>query len=267
MAVMLITGSNSGIGHALAKQAVRAGFTVYGGARRPQTFGAIEAVGACPLQIDVTDSETMKQAVRQIEAAHGAVDVLVNNAGFGQLGPIEDITREQWSRQFETNVFGLAEMARLVIPAMRRKQQGRIINISSMGGLFTFPLAGAYHATKYAVESISDAMRFELKPFGIKVIAIQPGPVSTPLAQTAAETITAPADSPYRKLIDGVERMSQSNMGYVTPERTATIILRAAQIRNPRTRYKVGMMSRVLPTMHRLLSDGMWDRFVGMFYR
>ncbi len=167
--VILITGSNSGIGRATAEQAVKQGHTVYGGARRQEAFPDIQAVGAHPLCIDVTSERTMVEAVRYIEQEHGAVDVLVNNAGFGQMGPIEEITREQWLRQYDTNVFGLVRMAQLVTPEMRRKKSGRILNISSMGGEFTFPLAGAYHSTKYAVESINDAMRFELKAFGIQV--------------------------------------------------------------------------------------------------
>ncbi|MBC8100517.1 MAG: SDR family NAD(P)-dependent oxidoreductase, partial [Armatimonadetes bacterium] len=184
--VVLITGSNSGIGNATAKLAAAAGYITYGGARREATFGAIQAVGAHPIALDVTDDAMMRAAVAEIEAKHGAVDVLINNAGYGQMGPIEHITREQWLQQYDINVFGLARMAQLVIPAMRRQGSGRIINISSAGGEFTFPLAGAYHSTKYAVESINAALRLELKPFGIQVVTIQPGPVATPLAQSAA---------------------------------------------------------------------------------
>jgi NAD(P)-dependent dehydrogenase (short-subunit alcohol dehydrogenase family) len=264
--VMLITGSNSGIGNATAKGAVAAGFTVYGGARRQETFPAIQAVGAQPLCLDVTNEDTMVAAVRQIEAKYGAVDVLVNNAGFGQMGPIEEITREQWLYQYETNVFGLVRMAQLVIPAMRHQGRGRIINISSMGGEFTFPLAGAYHSTKYAVESINEALRFELRPFGIEVITIQPGPVSTPLAATAVDTLPTLPDSPYVEISGALRRMSQRNMGYISPEQAARVIVNAAQAQRPRPRYKIGMMAQALPMLHTLLSDRMWDRLMSRFY-
>lgn len=264
--VMLITGSNSGIGNAVAKRAVQAGFTVYGGARRQETFPAIRAVGAQPICLDVTEAGSMAAAVEAIEARHGAVDVLINNAGFGQMGAIEDITREQWLRQYETNVFGLVRMAQLVIPAMRRQGRGRIINISSMGGQFTFPLAGAYHSTKYAVESINEAMRFELKPFGIDVITIQPGPVATPLAEIAVSTLHTPPDSPYADMMAAMRRISESSMGYITPERVAKVIVNAAAARRPQPRYKVGTMARVLPALHTLLSDRMWDRVIARFY-
>lgn len=264
--VVLITGSNSGIGNATAKRAVEAGYTVYGGARRQEMFGTIQAVGAIPLCVDVTDEQSMREAVSGIEAQHGAVDVLINNAGYGQMGPIELITRDEWLRQYETNVFGLVRMAQIVIPAMRRQKRGRILNISSMGGEFTFPLAGAYHSTKYAVESINEAMRFELKPFGIKVITIQPGAVATPLAQATAETLHVPDDSPYAGIVASFHRMSAGMSAYLSPEQVAAVIVRAATARHPRPRYKIGMMAHALPTMHTLLSDGLWDRVIGRFY-
>ena len=264
--VLLITGSNSGIGNMTAKYAVEAGFMTYGGARRPDAFAAIQAVGARPIQLDVTHEQSMIAAIKQIEVEQGKVDVLINNAGFGQMGPIEDITREQWLRQYETNVFGLVRMAQLVIPGMRRQKWGRIVNISSMGGEFTFPLAGAYHSTKYAVESINEAMRFELKPFGIDVITIQPGPVSTPLAHAAANDLKTSPDSPYRGIIQAFQRVSQQSMGYLSPEKVAQVILRAVQAPRPRPRYKVGMMAHVMPVIHSVLPDRLWDSVVSQFY-
>lgn len=264
--VVLITGSNSGIGQATAKRAVEAGYVTYGGARREETFAAITAVGAQPLCVDVTDEASMAEAVAQIEARHGAIDVLINNAGYGQMGPIEYITHAQWLQQYETNVFGLVRMAQLVIPAMRRQKRGRIINISSMGGEFTFPLAGAYHSTKYAVESINAALRFELKPFGIDVITIQPAVVATPLARTAVAALKVPADSPYRRSVEALAKVSQQSMGELAPEQVAQVILKAAQARNPLPRYRVGLLAHVMPMLHALLPDRTWDRFVARFY-
>ena len=264
--VILITGSNSGIGKATAEKAVKQGHIVYGGARQRENFPAIQEVGAHPVHIDVTDEQTMVAAVESIERRHGAVDVLVNNAGYGQMGPIEAITREQWLHQYNTNVFGLVRMAQLVIPGMRHQQSGRILNISSAGGEFTFPLAGAYHSTKYAVESINEAMRYELKPFGIHVITIQPGPVSTPLAHSAANSLHAEPDSPYWGMVQAFQRTAQNTMGYLTPERVADAILCAMTSRNPRPRYKIGMMANTMPLIRSFLPDRLWDRFVGLFY-
>ena len=264
--VVLITGSNSGIGNATAKMAVSAGYATYGGARHEANFPTIQSVGAHPLRLDVTDEQSMVNAVQQIEARHGAIDVLINNAGYGRMGPIETITHEQWVHQYQTNVFGLVRMAQLVIPAMRQQKRGRIINISSMGGEFTFPLAGAYHSTKYAVESINEALRFELKPFGIDVVVIQPGPVATPLAHSAADSLSVPADSPYRSLVDAFYKVSQQSIPYLTPEQAAGIIMRAVQARSPRPRYKIGMMAHLMPLMHTLFSDRLWDRMIGRLY-
>jgi NADP-dependent 3-hydroxy acid dehydrogenase YdfG len=264
--IMLITGSNSGIGNATAKKAVNAGFITFGGARRKEAFDTIKSVGAIPILLDVTSKQSMQDAIQLIEAKYGAIDVLINNAGYGQMGPIEEVTLDEWRRQFNTNVFGVIRMTQLVIPAMRQQHRGTIINISSAGGEFTFPLAGAYHATKYAIESISDALRFELKPFGIRVAVIQPGAVSTPLATATAESIQATVDSPYQSLINAFRRTSQQTVGYIAPEQVARIIIKAAQASQPRTRYKVGMMARMMPTMRQVLSDGLWDRMVRRFY-
>ncbi|MEQ8677047.1 MAG: SDR family NAD(P)-dependent oxidoreductase [Aggregatilineales bacterium] len=265
--VILITGSNSGIGHATAKKAVEAGHIVYGGARRQDTFPAIKTLGAHPLCIDVTDEASMIEAVRYVEAQHGAVDVLVNNAGFGQMGAIEDITNEQWLRQYETNVFGLVRMTQLVLPKMRQQKSGNIINISSAGGEFTFPLAGAYHSTKYAVESISDALRLEVKQFGIKVVLIQPGPVLTPLAHSSAQSLTVTPDNPYSDMMQAFHKMSQQTTGYIMPERVASVIVKVMGASNPRPRYKVGMMGHMMPLFRTVFSAWLWDRFVGSFYR
>jgi NAD(P)-dependent dehydrogenase (short-subunit alcohol dehydrogenase family) len=264
--VVLITGSNSGIGNAIAALAVKAGYITYGGARSRTNFPAIQSVGAFPIHVDVTDEQSMVEAVAQIEAKHGAVDILINNAGYGHMGPIETITHTEWVRQYETNVFGLVRMAQLVIPAMRQQRSGRIINISSMGGTFTFPLAGAYHSTKYAVESINDALRFELKPFGIDVVAIQPGPVATPLAHAAVNDLRVSEDSPYRSLVDAFYNVSQQSTHYLLPEQVARVIMRVARVHYPRPRYKIGMMAHIMPLVHTLLSDRMWDRLIGRLY-
>ena len=160
---MLVTGCSSGIGEATAAHLAGAGWTVYATARRPETLAGLEAAGCRTLALDVTDEASMPAAVAAVEEAEGAVGVLVNNAGYSQSGAVE--TRAAWSdvrAQFETNVFGLVRMCQLVLPGMRAQRWGKIVNVSSMGGRFTFPGGGLYHATKYAVEAISDALRFEV---------------------------------------------------------------------------------------------------------
>ncbi len=265
--VILITGSNSGIGHATARQAAAAGHIVYGGARRPETFPDIAAVGAQPIRLDVTDEASMVEAVRQIEERHGVIDVLVNNAGFGQMGPIESITPQQWMKQYQVNVFGLVRMSQLVIPAMRQRHSGHIINNSSMLAEFTFPLAGAYNSTKHAIESISAALRFELKPFGIRVTMIQPGPVRTPMAEAGAEALQAAPDDPYAPIIASFRRMAEQDLGYLTADQVAAVIVRAIQSPHPRPRYRIGLMANAMPLLRKVLPDTWWDGVVGSFYR
>lgn len=265
MTVVLITGSNSGIGHAVAEQAVQKGLTVYGGARRRETFAAIEAVGATPLWLDVMDETSMQAAVSLIEARHGAVDILVNNAGYGQMGAVEEIPLSRWRVQYETNVFGLVRLTQLVIPAMRARGRGRILNVSSMGGEFTFPLASAYHSTKYAVESINDALRFELHPFGIQVISIQPGAVATPLA-AAVETLTTPPDSPYARQVAALHRLSGQSLGYLTAAQVARVVVSAMTAQRPRTRYKIGWMAHLMTRTRALLGDRQWDGLLRQVY-
>ncbi len=195
--VALITGASSGIGKAAAMAFVRAGFVTYATARRPETLAALEAAGCHALPLDVTDEASMVAAVRAVEDAHGAVDILVNNAGYGLNGPLEELPMDDVRRQFETNVFGLLRMSQLVLPGMRQHGGGRIINVGSMGGEFTTPGAGAYHASKYAVESLSDALRVEVRPFGVQVALVQPTGVHTAFGGKVVETLPQTgSDSP-----------------------------------------------------------------------
>ncbi len=170
--VVLITGCSSGIGEATARALLAAGHTVYATARKPETLTALAAAGCRTLALDVTDSAQLRSAVAQICDEAGGVDVLVNNAGYGQYGPIEQVPMAEVRRQFETNVFGLTELIQLVLPGMRKRKHGRIVNVSSMGGRTTLPGGGFYHASKYAVEALSDALRIEVKRFGIQVVLI-----------------------------------------------------------------------------------------------
>src|SRR5919202_5451914 len=172
---VLITGCSTGIGRATAERLAGNGHTVYATARKPESIADLEAKGCRTMALDVTDEESMSAAVRAVEEAEGAVGALVNNAGYSQSGAIEDVSMESVRKQFETNVFGLLRMCQLVLPGMRRAASGRIVNVSSMGGRLTFPGGGIYHATKHAVEALSDAMRFEVGGFGVDVVLIEPG--------------------------------------------------------------------------------------------
>jgi len=183
--VVLITGCSSGIGRTTAERLAEKGWTVYATARNVEAIAPLEARGCRLLPLDVTDEESMQRAVEEVERAEGAVGVLINNAGYSQSGAVEDVPMEKIRRQFETNVFGLVRMCQLVLPGMRRQGFGRLVNLSSMGGRLTFPGGGFYHATKYAVEAISDALRFEVRGFGVDVVVIEPGLIRTGFAETA----------------------------------------------------------------------------------
>ena len=189
--VVLITGCSTGIGRATAERLARAGHTVYATARRPESIEALRESGCRTLELDVTSEESMSAAVASVEEAEGAVGVLVNNAGYSQNGAVETVPLDDVRAQFETNVFGLLRMCQLVLPGMRRRGEGRIVNISSMGGRLTFPGGGVYHATKHAVEAISDAMRFEVGGFGVHVVVIEPGIIRTNFGETAAGSVAS----------------------------------------------------------------------------
>ena len=260
---VLITGAASGIGRATAAAFQQAGFITYATARKKSDLAGLQASGCHALRLDVTEEDSMQKAVRTIEQAHGSLDVLVNNAGYGQMGPLEEVPLDALHRQFETNVFGLVRLTQLVLPGMRNRRQGRIINISSMGGEFTTPLGGAYHATKYAVESLSDALRFEVRPFGVEVVVIQPGPIRTRLGEDTLAQLRGTPGSPYAEMVEGLAEMSRKSFstgnGMGTPEQVARVILSAAQARHPKTRYRITAMAHLMPRLRRFLPDSTWD--------
>ena len=180
--VILLTGASSGIGDDTAKDLAAAGHTVYGAARRVEKLEELRPFGIIPLQLDITDEDSVKKAVETIIAEQGRIDVLVNNAGYGSYGAIEDVTLDEARNQFEVNLFGLARLTQLVLPQMRAQRSGRIINVSSMGGRLTTFMGAWYHATKYALEAFSDALRMETSDFGIQVSIIEPGGIKTEYA-------------------------------------------------------------------------------------
>jgi NAD(P)-dependent dehydrogenase (short-subunit alcohol dehydrogenase family) len=267
--IALVTGASSGIGAATAQALAAAGWTTYATAR--QAARVVRGAGIIPLALDVTDSTTMEAAVAQIEATHGAISLLVNNAGYGQYGPVEELTPEAIRQQFETNVFGLVRMCQLVLPGMRGAGRGRIINIGSIGGTFTAPGAGAYHASKWALESFTDALRYEVQGFGVDVVLVQPTGVATRFDHAMAATMpdTGP-NSPYAAFKANHLRATAqmfaagSWAGIVQADDVARVIMRAAHAKRPRTRYKVGWSAYVFRLLRHMLSDRIWDRLMGM---
>lgn len=265
---VLITGCSTGIGRATAERLARAGHVVYATARRVEAVADLEAAGCRTLALDVTDEDSMRAAVDRVVAEQGAVTALVNNAGYSQSGAIETVALDDVRRQFETNVFGLVRMCQLVLPGMRERGAGRIVNISSMGANFTFPGGGIYHATKYAVEAVSDALRFEVKGFGIDVVIVQPGLIRTEFSSTAASEIRAD-DGPYASFNAAVakatknayERGPAAKLGG-GPEAVAKVIEKAITARSPKIRYRVTPSAHLLVTQRRLMGARGWDRFV-----
>ncbi len=265
---VLITGCSSGIGRATALRLAGSGWTVYATARRPETIDDLKDAGCRTLALDVTDETSMQAAVAEVEREHGAVGVLVNNAGYSQSGAIETVPVEAMRRQFETNVFGLVRLTQLVLPKMRAQRWGKIVNIGSMGGLLTFPGGGHYHATKHALEAISDALRFEVRGFGVDVVLLEPGLITTEFGEAATASmadVSSSSDDPYARFnatvgaitkgaYDGPMRMLGAG-----PDRVAKVIERAITRRRPPARITITPSAKLSILTRRLLPDRAWD--------
>jgi NAD(P)-dependent dehydrogenase (short-subunit alcohol dehydrogenase family) len=262
---VLITGCSSGIGRATAQRLARSGWTVYASARRPESIADLAQAGCRTLALDVTDEQSMRDAVAAVERDEGAVGVLVNNAGYSQSGAIETVPIEAARRQFETNVFGLVRLTQLVLPKMREQGWGRIVNIGSMGGRLSFPGAGHYHATKHALEALSDAMRFELRGFGIDVILLEPGLITTEFGEAASSSLAAAEDGPYARfnatvgaVTKGAYEGPMRRLG-AGPDRVAKVIERVITRSRPPARVAITPSAKFTIAARRLLSDRTWD--------
>jgi len=265
---VLITGCSTGIGRATAAHLAAKGWTVYATARRPETIADLEAAGCRTLGLDVTDDASMEAAVATVEAEHGAVGVLINNAGYSQSGAVESVPMADVRRQFETNVFGLVRLTQLVLPGMRRQGWGKVVNMSSMGANFVFPGGGFYHATKYAVDAISDALRFEVKGFGIDVIIIQPGLIKTEFGHAAVGAVPDD-DGAYGEFNAAVGEATEGAydsgpLGKLGggPEAVAKMIEKALNSNRPKPRYRVTPSAHLLVAQRSLMTDRMWDRMM-----
>jgi NAD(P)-dependent dehydrogenase (short-subunit alcohol dehydrogenase family) len=271
MKTALVTGASAGIGEAIARRLLDDGYNVFAGARRVERMAKLAATGATVLALDVTDDASMVAAVDTILEQTGRIDVLVNNAGYGSYGSLEEVPLEEGRRQFEVNVFGLARLTQLVLPAMRAQKAGAIVNVSSIGGKIHEPFGSWYHASKFAVEGMSDCLRLELAPFGIRVIVIEPGAIMTEWTGIARDNLLRWSGSgPYKPYAEAHARMfagADTSSVSAPPEAVARIVSRALAARRPRTRYPAAGGAMPLLIVRRLLPDRLFDHVVGLIVR
>ncbi|MCA6973888.1 oxidoreductase [Pectobacterium carotovorum] len=266
--VILVTGASSGIGEATALRLKASGHTVYAAARRIERMQKLAEADIRVLPLDVTDSVSVQTVVDTIIAECGRIDVVVNNAGYGSYGAVEEVSPEEGRAQFDVNVFGAVRLTQLVLPHMRVQRSGTVINITSMGGKIYTPLGAWYHGTKFALEAISDCLRLEVEPFGIDVVVIEPGGIKTEWADiAAAKLLDVSGHGAYAKQ---AEAMADSMVGessrkrQSSPQVIADTIAQAVSARRPKTRYAVGFGAKPMICLRRLLSDRLFDRFMRM---
>lgn len=267
---VLITGCSTGIGRATALRLHRDGLPVYATARRTETLADLAAEGIGVLTLDMNDEESMISAVKRVVDDHGAVGALVNNAGSGVYGSVEDVPLDRARTSFETNVFGLVRLCQLVLPGMREQSAGRIVNLSSILGRFSPPGGGLYQATKHAVEAYSDALRLEVAKYGVQVSLIEPGTVRTQFFANAIGLFAGPPDTPYADFYTDIanwaielhEGRTVAGRFAVAPEKVADTIAKAISARHARSRYPVGMLARGSISLRRHFPDWMFDKFV-----
>ncbi|MEM8582707.1 MAG: oxidoreductase [Bacteroidota bacterium] len=263
--VIVVTGASSGIGKAAALQFIQEGHTVYGVARRVEKMQDLVEAGGHAMKMDVTEHEQVHTVISDIIAREGKVDVLVNNAGYAVYGPVEEISYEQAKRQFEVNLFGLAEVTKAVIPTMRQQRSGTIINVSSVGGKIYSPLGAWYHATKHALEGWSDCLRLELAEFGIDVVIVEPGAIKTEFGDAMDQQFGSTENSHYASLKKAMEQAIEhtyASGNFSEPEVIADTLSKVVRSNKPKTRYAAGKMANLSLRMRRLVSDRMFDNMV-----
>ena len=261
--VILITGASSGIGYDAAQTLAQQGHRVYAAARRVERMESLKTVGVQVISMDVTDEASMQKGVESVIQAEGRIDVLINNAGYGYFGAIENVPMEEARKQLEVNVFGLARLTQLVLPYMRKQRSGRIINTSSIAGKMVFYMGGWYNVTKYSVEALSDALRMEMKPFGIDVVMIEPGAIKTDWGVIAARHLMeSSVGTAYEQI--GTQWAKNMDWFYKTnwlssPKVVTKAICRAVNSRRPKARYCRGRISITGRVLHALLPARWWD--------
>jgi NAD(P)-dependent dehydrogenase (short-subunit alcohol dehydrogenase family) len=260
--VAVVTGASAGMGKAIVRQLLGDGWIVYGGARRADQMADLTAAGAKALKLDVTDEASMTDFVDTVLFAEGRIDALVNNAGYGSYGAVEDVPLSEARRQFDVNTFGLARMSQLVLPTMRKQRSGRIVNITSMGGRIWSPFGAWYHATKHAVEVLSDVMDFEARPFGVRVVVVQPGGVATEWGAIAAQNLRVTLQhSEYRENGSLVANVLENTKG-ASPVVIARVVSRALSTARPRRRYAAPFDAKALIFLRWLLPEGAWAKLI-----
>lgn len=261
---VLVTGASAGIGRATAIYLAQNGYNVYGAARRTEKMEDLKIFDIKPISLDVTNTESAQACIEEVFKEAGSIDVLVNNAGFGSEGAIEDVTIEDAKYQMDVNVFGAMNLTQLVLPKMRQNNYGKIINISSVGGKIALPLGGWYHASKFAIEALSDSMRMEVKQFGIDVIVIEPGGVKSEWGNIAMESLVrVSGNTAYREMVKGAEKSyKRTENNNSEPIVIAKLIKKAIEASNPKTRYAGGSMAKPLLFLRSILSDRMLERLI-----
>lgn len=263
MSIILITGASSGIGYQTAKLLSENGHKVYGAARRLDKLETLKSMGVVPMYLDITNEDSSVELVKQIIKIEGRIDVLINNAGYGSYGAIEDVSLEEAQRQFDVNLFGVARLTKLVLPYMRKQSSGKIINTSSMGGRVTTYFGAWYHATKYALEAFSDALRMEVKEFGIDVSIIEPGGIKTDWGFIAAEHLANSSkggayEQAAQKAASGMKKQYSGNM-MSNPSIISKTILKAVNSKRPKSRYLIGFGAKPLVFLHSILPTRLFD--------
>lgn len=269
--VILLTGASSGIGYDTARILAEQGHKVYAAARRTELMVPLQDLGVTILKMDVTDEDSMQEGVNLILEKEGRIDTLINNAGYGYFGAIENVTMEEARRQMEVNVFGLARLCQLVLPTMRKQGRGRIINTASVAGKAVLYFGGWYNVSKFSVEAFSEALRMEMKPFGIDVVMIEPGGIKTDWGIIAAKHLAESSKgTPYEDAAlresETLDKVYHSKL-LSKPEVVAKAISRAVNSRKPKTRYRIGMASGSIVFFHWLLPARWWDALMRGFWR
>lgn len=261
--VVLITGASSGMGKDFSLRLLKAGYIVYGAARRTERMSDIEDAGGYAIKLDITDDLSIQEVVDQIIKQQGHIDVLINNAGYGSYGAIEDVPVEEAKRQFEVNIFGLARLTQLVLPHMRKQHSGKIINISSIGGKIHTPLGGWYHATKHALEGLSDCLRFETKQFGIDVVIIEPGGIESEWGGIALNSaMERSGNTAYAETAKGFKKIMETYKKQAPPAVITDLIMKAITANKPKTRYSAGTAAKPMLFLRKILSDRMFDNLI-----
>ncbi len=262
--VAIITGASSGMGKSTALILQEKGYKVYGMARRIEKMNGLKTKGMEVVPLDLTKDESIVMAVDTVLEKEGRIDVLINNAGYGSYGAVEDVPIEEAKRQFEVNIFGLSRITQLVLPTMREQKSGRIVNISSMGGKMHTPFGAWYHATKFALEGWSDCLRIEVKQFGVDVVVVEPGGIQTEWGDIAMENLDkVSGEGPYATLAKKVVTSSDKNKNKLTPvDVLGKEIAKAASVKKPKTRYLKGYLAKPLVGMRKWLSDRTFDKML-----